>query len=129
MLNFGFWELVVIGTIALVVIGPDRLPEAARFIGHFFRRITKQVQTVKAEIRREIDLEDMKHIHQEFADAKKNAGNVFTTEINQIKETTKAVEDIGFSAQADNNSDNTPKSDNPDNPTADKTAPTPTQSS
>ncbi len=86
MLNFGFWELVVVGTIALVVIGPKRLPEAARFFGHFARRISRQVNSVKADIRREIALEDMKHIHQEFQDASKNVGNVFKTEVDKVNE-------------------------------------------
>lgn len=86
MLSFGFWELVVVGTIALVVIGPKRLPEAARFFGHFFRRITRQVNSVKADIKREIALEDMKHIHKEFQEASKNVGNVFQTETQKIQE-------------------------------------------
>ena len=68
MFDVGFAELVVIGVVALVVIGPDKLPAVARFLGSMVGRAQRYVASVKAEINREISLED---IQKEFAEQAK----------------------------------------------------------
>ena len=77
MFSFSFGEILVIATVGLIVIGPERLPETARFLGHLFGRVRRQVNDVRADIRREMQLEDMKHIHREFTDAKRGAETAF----------------------------------------------------
>ena len=77
MLGISFGEIMIIATIGLIVIGPKRLPETARFLGHLFGRVQRQVNSVKADIRREMALEDMKKIHREYEETARNVKNAF----------------------------------------------------
>ena len=49
MFDIGFSEIVVIAVVALIVIGPERLPKTARTLGHLFGRLQRYVADVKAE--------------------------------------------------------------------------------
>ena len=60
MFEIGFWELVVICVIALVVFGPDKLPQFARRAGYWIGRIRRQVNDVRNEIEREIAMDEMR---------------------------------------------------------------------
>ena len=62
MFDIGFSELLVIGIVALVVIGPERLPRVARTLGHLAGRLQRYVSDVKADINREMELEDLKKV-------------------------------------------------------------------
>ena len=59
MFDVGFSELMVIAVVALIVIGPERLPRVARTMGHLFGRLQRYVNDVKADINREIELEEL----------------------------------------------------------------------
>lgn len=69
MFDIGFSELVVIGVVALVVLGPERLPKVARTAGHLFGRLQRYVATVKADLNREMDLSELAKVKQEVQDA------------------------------------------------------------
>lgn len=60
MFDFGFWELAVIGTITLIVVGPERMPEIARKAGLYFGKATRFVNKVKREIKDELDADEIK---------------------------------------------------------------------
>ncbi len=60
MFDIGFWELTVIGVVALLVIGPERLPRVARTAGMWMGRARRFVTTVKADIDRELAAEELK---------------------------------------------------------------------
>jgi sec-independent protein translocase protein TatB len=60
MFDVGFSELLIIAVVALLVLGPERLPKAARFAGLWVRRARAQWYSVKAELERELAAEDMK---------------------------------------------------------------------
>ena len=60
MFDIGFSELLVIALVALVVLGPERLPKAARFAGLWVRRARAQWYSVKSELERELAAEDLK---------------------------------------------------------------------
>lgn len=62
MFDVGFWELAVIAIVALLVLGPERLPRAARTAGLWIRKARQTVSSMKAEIEREIDMEDLKKV-------------------------------------------------------------------
>jgi sec-independent protein translocase protein TatB len=62
MFEWGFWEFVLIGVIALVVIGPERLPRVARVAGLWIGRARRTLGTVQAEIRRELKADELKEI-------------------------------------------------------------------
>ena len=57
MFDIGFWELVVIAVIALLVIGPERLPQFARDAGRFIGKIRRLIQTTKRELEKELDID------------------------------------------------------------------------
>jgi sec-independent protein translocase protein TatB len=69
MFDLDITKLVVIGVVALVVIGPERLPRVARTAGVLFGRLQRYVAQVKADIGREIEMSDLKQAKQEFEDA------------------------------------------------------------
>ncbi|HEX7748280.1 MAG TPA: Sec-independent protein translocase protein TatB [Bordetella sp.] len=69
MFDFSFAELATIGVVALVVIGPERLPKVARTVGHLMGRAQRYVNDVKADIQREVELEEFRKLKQGMDDA------------------------------------------------------------
>jgi sec-independent protein translocase protein TatB len=69
MFDVGFSELLVIGVVALIVIGPERLPKVARTLGHLFGRMQRYVNDVKADISREMELDELKKLQTSMQDA------------------------------------------------------------
>ncbi|MFT3847938.1 MAG: Sec-independent protein translocase protein TatB [Propionivibrio sp.] len=72
MFDVGFSELVVIGIVALVVIGPERLPRVARMAGHLLGRMQRYVNDVKADINREIQLDELRKLKSDVQDTALN---------------------------------------------------------
>ena len=72
MFDVGFSELIVIALVALIVIGPERLPRVARTLGALLGRAQRYVNDVKADIQREVDLDELKSIQSTFQDAAKS---------------------------------------------------------
>lgn len=62
MFDIGFSELMVIAVVALIVIGPEKLPKVARTVGHLFGRMQRYVNDVKADISREMALDDLRKL-------------------------------------------------------------------
>jgi sec-independent protein translocase protein TatB len=77
MFDIGFSELLVIGVVALVVIGPERLPKVARTLGHLFGRLQRYVTQVKSDINREMELAELGKVKTEF----ESAARSFQTEV------------------------------------------------
>ncbi len=73
MFDIGFSELIVIALVALIVIGPERLPRVARTVGALLGRAQRYVNDVKADIQREVDLDELKNLKSTFEDAAKSA--------------------------------------------------------
>lgn len=69
MFDIGFSELMLIAVVALVVLGPERLPRVARTAGHLFGRLQRYVNDVKADINREIELDELRKFRNEFEQA------------------------------------------------------------
>lgn len=65
MFEVGFWELVVVGIVALLVLGPQRLPTVARTAGLWYGKMRHFVYSVKADIDRELKAEELKRIIKE----------------------------------------------------------------
>lgn len=101
MFDVGFWELAIIAVIALIVIGPDRLPRAARTAGLWVGRARRIVADVKADIDREVresELADLKTVEKEIKSASssiKTAGKklVEDSELSDIKSSSKSFVD------------------------------------
>ncbi len=69
MLDIGFSKLFIIGGIALVVIGPERLPKVARMVGTLLGRAQRYVADVKSEVSRSMELEELNKARQAFESA------------------------------------------------------------
>ncbi len=69
MFDIGFWELVMIGVIALVVVGPERLPRMARVAGLWLGRARRVLGSVKQEIDRELKADELKEILRKQAES------------------------------------------------------------
>lgn len=68
MFDIGFSELLLIALVALIVIGPERLPRVARTVGHLLGRVQRYVSDVKSDINREMHVEDLKKLQQQMTD-------------------------------------------------------------
>ncbi len=71
MFDVGFWELLLIGVVALLVVGPERLPGLARTTGVWVGKARRLVNSVKADLDREMRTEELKKIldkQNEFRD-------------------------------------------------------------
>lgn len=66
MFDIGFSELLIVGVVALIVIGPERLPRVARTVGHLYGRMQRYVSSVKSDISQEMQLDEMRRLGQDF---------------------------------------------------------------
>jgi sec-independent protein translocase protein TatB len=71
MFDVSFTEMMVIGVVALIVIGPERLPKVARTVGLLLGRVRRYVGDVKADISREMQLDELKKMQAQIADEAK----------------------------------------------------------
>lgn len=69
MIDFGFDKIALIGAVALIVIGPEKLPRVARTVGHFMGKARRYVADVKAEVNRSIELEELQKVKKQFETA------------------------------------------------------------
>ena len=69
MFDVGISEIMVIAVVALIVLGPEKLPKTARTLGHLFGRLQRYVGEVKADINRELALDDLKKLQAEVSTA------------------------------------------------------------
>jgi sec-independent protein translocase protein TatB len=83
MIDFGFDKLALISAVALVVIGPEKLPRVARTVGTLIGKAQRYVADVKAEVNRSIELEELKKMKTEFEDAARNVEQTVASEVNK----------------------------------------------
>ncbi len=101
MFDIGFSELVVIGLVALVVIGPERLPRVARTLGHLAGRLQRYVNDVKADINREIELDELRKMRDEVHKAATDIETSVSAEMAKTQgELSTAADDLNKSVQA-----------------------------
>jgi sec-independent protein translocase protein TatB len=81
MFDIGFSEFMLIAVVALIVIGPERLPKVARTLGHLFGRMQRYVSDVKADISREMELDELKKLQTTIQDAASAFENSVTREV------------------------------------------------
>jgi sec-independent protein translocase protein TatB len=87
MFDIGFSELIMIGLVSLLVIGPERLPKVARLAGFWIGKTRSMVASVKSEIKQELQAEELRQIFKEQAELQEfhAAINETTDAANSIK--------------------------------------------
>jgi sec-independent protein translocase protein TatB len=101
MFDIGFSELLVIGVVALIVIGPERLPRVARTLGHLAGRLQRYVSDVKADINREIELDELRKMRDEVQKAASNIEASVTAEVAKAQtDLDKTAEDLNKAVQS-----------------------------
>jgi len=85
MFDIGFSELLLIAIVALIVIGPERLPKVARTLGHLFGRMQRYVNDVKADISREMELDELKKMRSSMEDAARSFQSSVTDSVSDAE--------------------------------------------
>jgi sec-independent protein translocase protein TatB len=83
MIDLGFDKLALIGAVALIVIGPEKLPRVARTVGHLIGKAQRYVSDVKAEVNRSIELDELRKMKTEFETAASNVEQSVSDEFRQ----------------------------------------------
>jgi len=85
MFDIGFSELIIISLIALIVIGPKRLPGVARTLGHLAGRLRRYVDDVKADISREAELDELRKMRDNLQEAATGFETAVQSEIHKTE--------------------------------------------
>lgn len=85
MFDIGFSELMVIGIVALIVIGPERLPKVARTLGLLLGRAQRYVNDVKSDINREMQLDELKKLQSQVTDSARSLEDSVRSEFQTAK--------------------------------------------
>ena len=81
MIDLGLTKLAIIGAVALVVIGPEKLPKVARMAGTLYGRAQRYLNQVKSEVSREIEMEELRNLHKDIQDSAQS----FKSEVETFK--------------------------------------------
>jgi sec-independent protein translocase protein TatB len=92
MFDIGFSEIVVIAVVALVVIGPEKLPKVARTLGHMFGRLQRYVNEVKADISREMELDELRKLQSQVQSAARDLEQSVTSAAHEVESGVRSVE-------------------------------------
>jgi len=111
MFDVGLSEIIVIAVVALIVIGPERLPKVARTLGHLFGRMQRYVNDVKADISREMQLDELRKLQSSMQDAARSIEQSVSGEISATGSELQKIADIPAQETA-----NPPAGSSPDAP-------------
>ncbi len=92
MFDIAFSEIALIAVVALVVIGPERLPRVARTLGHMFGRLQRYVNDVKADINREIELDELRKLKAEVHSAAQDIERSVSQAAHEVEGSVRSVE-------------------------------------
>jgi len=95
MFDIAFSEMLIIAIVALVVLGPEKLPRVARTAGHLLGRLQRYVSDVKSDINREMQLEELKRLQAQVEESARGLERSVTTELQSaesaLNETARSV--------------------------------------
>ncbi len=98
MFDIGFSELVVVGVVALIVIGPERLPKVARTAGHLLGRFQRYASSVKSDISREMQMDELRKVGEGFKESIESAASDIESQANVVDGYLK--DELGYSDKA-----------------------------
>lgn len=85
MIDLGISKMALIGAVALIVIGPEKLPRVARTVGNLLGKAQRYVADVKAEVNRSMELEDLKKMQESMVDAAKEVQSSVQTSASEFE--------------------------------------------
>jgi sec-independent protein translocase protein TatB len=85
MIDLGLTKLALIGAVALVVIGPEKLPRVARMAGSLYGRAQRYISDVKSEVSREIELEELRKMQKDVQEAASTVQDTISQNLNDIQ--------------------------------------------
>jgi len=85
MIDFGIDKIALIGAVALIVIGPEKLPRVARTVGLLVGKAQRYVSQVQAEVNRSIELEELKKAKSSIEDAARNVQQSVAQGVSQVE--------------------------------------------
>ena len=89
MIDLGLTKIAVIGVVALVVIGPEKLPKVARMAGSLYGRMQRYLHEVKSEVSREIELDELRNLQKEVQETaqsiKDDVENTISSSIDDVE--------------------------------------------
>jgi len=118
MFDIGFSELMVIALVALIVIGPERLPRVARTLGHLAGRLQRYVSDVKADINREVELDELRKMRDSVQEAASGIESSVQSELNKTESELNAAAEGKAEAEVSPSLEQTPVSPPPESATA-----------
>ncbi|MCS0585206.1 Sec-independent protein translocase protein TatB [Massilia pinisoli] len=90
MIDLGLTKLAIIGAVALVVIGPEKLPKVARMAGTLYGRAQRYLHEVKSEVSREIEMEELRNLHKDIQDSAQSFKSEVETFKSEVENTVSA---------------------------------------
>jgi len=99
MFDISFAELIVVGIVALVVIGPERLPAVARTVGYFLGRARRYVEQVKRDLNEEMELDDLRKLRDSMHETADSFKNSVRNEINTLQNAVNTPSAIASSSE------------------------------
>lgn len=85
MFDISFTEIMVIAVVALIVVGPERLPKVARTLGHLLGRVRRYVSNVKKDIQQEMEVEELNELHTSMQNAAHSIKNSVRDEASELE--------------------------------------------
>ncbi len=110
MFEISFGELIVIGIVALVIIGPERLPKVARTVGALIGRAQRFVHSVKTDIQREVNVSELKQLQADVTDAARQFEDSVRKHSDDISQPLQDVRDSLRTTPSPNHTDPSPPS-------------------
>lgn len=101
MLNVGFFELTLLLAVALVVLGPDKLPEAARTLGRYYVKLRRVQNDIKARLENELKISETQALLQAELDALRSSKNALEARVNAMQMQMMRMEVVAHDALVD----------------------------
>jgi sec-independent protein translocase protein TatB len=109
MIDLGLTKIALIGAVALIVIGPEKLPAVARMAGTLFGRAQRYINSVKAEVNREMQMDELRKMQENIRDAAATVNKTLTDDLSEAEQSlTDAMSEASDAYSAPNTWSHTP---------------------
>jgi len=99
VIDLGISQIALVGVVALLVIGPEKLPRVARTVGMLLGKAQRYVSDVKAEVSRSMELDELKKMKETFSEAAKNMENTIQSNASEMEKSWADATRMGDNSQ------------------------------